>query len=77
MSGTVNFTRFYMVSGEKGWFPYGTDCSGGAKRSAYCVKGRCLEFGEDNTPLYEPLKPAFRSAHRVITSRGNKALWSS
>jgi thrombospondin motif-containing protein 18 len=47
-----------MVSGEKGWFPYGTDCSGGSgpKRSAYCVKGRCLEFGEDNTPLYEEQK---------------------
>ncbi len=60
------------MSGEKGWFPYGTDCSGGTaggsgalKRSAYCVKGRCLEFGEDNTPLYEEQKQtsmALRSA---------------
>ena len=30
--------RFYMVTGEKGWLPYGTDCSGEAKREAYCVK---------------------------------------
>jgi len=48
--------RFYMVSGEKGWFPYGTDCSRGiGSRDAYCVKGRCLEFGLDGTPLYVPL----------------------
>ena len=32
-----------MVSGEKGWFPYGTDCSRGiGSKDAYCVKGRCL-----------------------------------
>ena len=31
--------RFYMVSGEKGWFPYGTDCGRGtAGREAYCIK---------------------------------------
>ena len=30
--------RFYMVTGEKGWLPYGTDCSGEDKREAYCVK---------------------------------------
>lgn len=48
--------RFYMVSGEKGWFPYGTDCSRGiGSKDAYCVKGRCLEFGLDGTPLYVPL----------------------
>ena len=56
-----------MVTGEKGWLPYGTDCSGKDKREAYCVKvrvgflirthlmvfqGRCLEFGSDGTPLY-------------------------
>ena len=28
-----------MVSGEKGWFPYGTDCSRGIdRREAYCIK---------------------------------------
>ena len=44
-----------MVSGEKGWFPYGTDCSRGiGSKDAYCVKGRCLEFGLDGTPLYVP-----------------------
>ena len=34
----VMIIRFYMVTGEKGWLPYGTDCSGEAKREAYCVK---------------------------------------
>ncbi|XP_023320697.1 A disintegrin and metalloproteinase with thrombospondin motifs 18 isoform X2 [Eurytemora carolleeae] len=44
--------RFYMVSGEKGWYPDGTDCRSGESRSSFCVKGRCLEFGDDGTPLY-------------------------
>jgi len=44
--------RFYMVSESKGWFPAGTDCSGGEGQTKYCVKGRCLEFGQDDTPLY-------------------------
>ena len=57
--------RFYMVTGEKGWLPYGTDCSGEDRREAYCVKGRCLEFGGDGTPLYEHgpgEQPRFRRA---------------
>ena len=35
--------RFYMVSGEKGWFPYGTDCSRGlGTKDSFCVKvGLC------------------------------------
>nr|CAD7419659.1 unnamed protein product [Timema poppensis] len=46
--------RFYLVNGEDGWFPFGTDCSRGASdRKAYCVSGKCLEFGADDTPLYE------------------------
>ena len=36
--------RFYMVTGEKGWLPYGTDCSGEAKREAYCVKVNVTTF---------------------------------
>nr|CAD7401636.1 unnamed protein product [Timema cristinae] len=46
--------RFYLVNGEDGWFPFGTDCSRGASdRKAYCISGKCLEFGADDTPLYE------------------------
>lgn len=45
--------RFYLVNGEDGWFPFGTDCSKGmaSNKKAYCVSGKCLEFGEDDTPL--------------------------
>ena len=32
------FFRFYMVSESKGWFPAGTDCSGGEGQTKYCVK---------------------------------------
>ena len=40
---SVSLFRFYMVSGEKGWFPYGTDCSGGeGDKSSYCVKETML-----------------------------------
>ncbi|KAK9696181.1 Reprolysin family propeptide [Popillia japonica] len=44
--------RFYLVNGEDGWFPFGTDCSKGtANKKAYCISGKCLEFGTDDTPL--------------------------
>lgn len=45
--------RFYLVNGEEGWLPFGTDCSrGDASKRAYCVAGKCLEFGSDDTPLH-------------------------
>ena len=31
-------TRFYMVSGEKGWYPDGTDCRSAESHKSYCVK---------------------------------------
>lgn len=35
--------RFYLVNGEDGWFPFGTDCSKGtANKKAYCISGKCL-----------------------------------
>ena len=43
--------RFYMVTGEKGWLPYGTDCSGEAKREAYCVKVSVTTFSFANKVL--------------------------
>ena len=56
-----------MVSGEKGWFPYGTDCSRGiGSKDAYCVKGRCLEFGLDGTPLYAPLLGEEKTIHYLF-----------
>lgn len=35
--------RFYLVNGEDGWYPFGTDCShGDPTRKAFCISGRCL-----------------------------------
>ncbi|KAF2894409.1 hypothetical protein ILUMI_11760 [Ignelater luminosus] len=46
--------RFYLVNGEEGWFPFGTDCSKGmSDKKAYCISGKCLEFGSDDTPVSE------------------------
>ncbi|XP_045481420.1 A disintegrin and metalloproteinase with thrombospondin motifs adt-1-like isoform X2 [Harmonia axyridis] len=46
--------RFYLVNGEEGWFPFGTDCTrGSSDKKAYCISGKCLEFGSDGTPLSE------------------------
>ncbi|KPJ04103.1 A disintegrin and metalloproteinase with thrombospondin motifs 18 [Papilio xuthus] len=63
--------RFYLVNGQEGWFPLGTSC--GKRNSSYCVSGKCLEFGADDTPLSEsvftlPLLP------RGQTSRHRRAL---
>ncbi|GLH06157.1 A disintegrin and metalloproteinase with thrombospondin motifs 18, partial [Gryllus bimaculatus] len=40
--------RFYLVNGETGWFPPGTDCGRG-ERQAFCVNGMCLDFGPDGS----------------------------
>ncbi|XP_063229132.1 A disintegrin and metalloproteinase with thrombospondin motifs adt-1 [Bacillus rossius redtenbacheri] len=46
--------RFYLVNGEDGWFPFGTDCTRGVPgRKAFCISGKCLEFGPSDTPLQE------------------------
>jgi len=35
--------RFYIVNGEVGWFPFGTDCTrGDPDRRAFCLSGKCL-----------------------------------
>jgi len=42
-----------MVNGEDGWFPAGTDCSrGDPTKKAYCLAGKCVDFGSDDTPMY-------------------------
>ena len=46
--------RFYRVKGRDGWFPSGLDCSRGEPgRTAYCLSGKCVDFGEDGTPLHD------------------------
>lgn len=32
--------RFYLVNGDRGYFPFGTKCSQSDNR--YCVNGKCL-----------------------------------
>lgn len=43
--------RFYLVNGDHGFYPYGTKCSFKNDDKRYCVNGKCLKFGEDDTPL--------------------------
>ena len=38
-----------MVSSSDGRMPSGTPC--GQSEKAFCVMGKCLEFGPDQTPL--------------------------
>lgn len=71
--------RFYLVNGHEGWFPLGTSC--GKKNASYCVSGKCLEFGPDNTPLSEmvftlPLLGRTNTSTRVSwrTSRHRRSL---
>ena len=39
--------RFYVVSSKDGWYPSGTKCA----ENSYCLMGKCLEFGSDQTPI--------------------------
>ncbi|XP_024083646.1 A disintegrin and metalloproteinase with thrombospondin motifs adt-2 isoform X2 [Cimex lectularius] len=59
--------RFYLVNGEEGWFPFGTDCAkGDPTKKTYCVSGKCLHFGSDGSPVYEALRnlPVLRSRYK-------------
>ncbi|CAG9832516.1 unnamed protein product [Diabrotica balteata] len=51
--------RFYLVNGEDGWFPFGTDCSKGmpANKKAYCVSGNLSSNGlnQFNIDLNNPV----------------------
>ncbi|CAG9795965.1 unnamed protein product [Diatraea saccharalis] len=61
--------RFYLVNGHDGWFPLGTAC--GTRNASYCVSGKCLEFGPDNTPLSEMVftLPLLPRAHNRRSTR--------
>ncbi|CAG2061134.1 unnamed protein product [Timema podura] len=60
--------RFYLVNGEDGWFPFGTDCSRGASdRKAYCISGKCLS--DHTLPLMSRLKRSmFYNSTRVFST---------
>ncbi|XP_063540324.1 A disintegrin and metalloproteinase with thrombospondin motifs 16-like [Cydia strobilella] len=64
--------RFYLVNGHEGWFPLGTSC--GKNNVSYCVSGKCLEFGPDNTPLSESVftLPLLNRNASVSVSRSSR-----
>ncbi|GBP35802.1 A disintegrin and metalloproteinase with thrombospondin motifs 18 [Eumeta japonica] len=66
--------RFYLVNGQEGWFPLGTAC--GKQNSSYCISGKCLEFGPDNTPLSETVYtlPLLSSNSTFWRSRHKRSL---
>ena len=58
--------RFYVVSSSDGRMPSGTPC-GGLNERAFCVMGKCLEFGPDQTPLqYEMSGKTLSDIENVI-----------
>ncbi|XP_050295630.1 A disintegrin and metalloproteinase with thrombospondin motifs adt-1-like [Anthonomus grandis grandis] len=69
--------RFYLVNGEDGWFPFGTDCSrGSTEKKAYCISGKCLGFGSDDTPLSESefTLPLLSRNKRSLKKNGTKVI---
>ncbi|XP_037090795.1 uncharacterized protein LOC119111074 [Pollicipes pollicipes] len=70
--------RFYRVKGREGWFPSGMDCARGREqRTAFCLSGKCVDFGGDGTPLHDSkydyaflFESSFRF-HRVIRALRN------
>ncbi|XP_058461510.1 A disintegrin and metalloproteinase with thrombospondin motifs 18 isoform X2 [Malaya genurostris] len=44
--------RFYLVNGEHGHFPFGARCNHD-EQNRYCINGKCLRFGDDDTPVNE------------------------
>lgn len=44
--------RFYLVNGDHGFFPFGINCSykTGDDERRFCVNGKCIKFGSDDTP---------------------------
>ena len=60
------YFRFYVVSSSDGRMPSGTPC-GGPNQRAFCVMGKCLEFGPDQTPLqYEMSGKTLSDIENVI-----------
>ncbi|KAL1512738.1 hypothetical protein ABEB36_002278 [Hypothenemus hampei] len=67
--------RFYLVNGDDGWFPFGTDCSKGSnEKKAFCISGKCLGFGSDDTPLSESefTLPLLSRNKRSLEKNGTK-----
>lgn len=65
--------RFYLVNGDLGFYPYGTKCSFKNDDKRYCVNGKCLKFGNDDTPVNGNFHNNFSiRSKRSITENRNK-----
>ncbi|KAF2369048.1 Peptidase M12B ADAM/reprolysin [Trinorchestia longiramus] len=59
--------RFYRVNGREGWFPFGTDCSGGQPgRPKHCLNGKCLDFDVEGIPLQDSAVPTVGARSRSL-----------
>jgi thrombospondin motif-containing protein 18 len=70
--------RFYLVNGDHGFFPFGINCSfkSGDERR-FCVNGKCIKFGSDDTPANGVFFNNFNS-HRMrrSVSKRNKRYYT-
>lgn len=65
--------RFYLVNGELGFYPYGTKCSFKNDDKRYCVNGKCLKFGADDTPVNGNLHNSFNfRSRRSVANRSRR-----
>lgn len=65
--------RFYLVNSDHGFFPYGTKCSFKDDDKRYCVNGKCLKFGGDDTPVHGDFHNNFNiRSKRSIANRNRR-----
>lgn len=65
--------RFYLVNGDHGFYPYGTKCSFKNDEKRYCVNGKCLKFGADDTPVNGNLHNNFNiRSKRSLVNRSRR-----
>lgn len=64
--------RFYLVNGEHGYFPFGTRCSFKSEENRFCVNGKCLKFGSDDTPLNGSFQNSFNLRNKRSISIRNR-----
>lgn len=69
--------RFYLVNGDHGFYPYGTRCSFKSDDKRYCVNGKCLKFGADDTPVNGHFHNHFRIRSKRSLAKRNRRHYSS
>lgn len=59
--------RFYLVNGEGGWFPFGTECNRDTSdKKAYCISGKCLVSVTNVCNFITIKKQIFRSLGKMV-----------